>query len=266
MKIFFLEMNARYKYAKLYLQNKGYEVCENIGECEILVLPFKNVNIEKEYNLNGEKKKLKKIIDENRINIKFIFTGVENKDLGFFLKEFKYYEFMRNKEIITLNSIATMEGTIKDIIENNIKTIFDSKFLVIGYGECGSTISNTLCKLGGFVEVIDRNDFKIARSKISGCKKSNGITSEKYDVIINTIPKEVINNSNLKAIYNVNNETYIIDISSNPYGFDLESCKKIGIKSKRLEKIPEKYAIKSSGKILGKYMNKIIRGIYNVER
>ncbi len=256
MKIFIFGTDSRYEFIMKFLESRSYEKTDIIEESDVIILPFKGISDEGVINdssIKIDNEFIKKLKSDT-----VVFTGVKNNYLTkLFLGKVEYYEFMVSKEIITKNSIATMEGLISHIIKNRNKTIYNSRFLVLGYGECGSTIANTLSFLGGKTDVIDRNEYKLIRANMNGVKNVTTVLENEYDVIINTIPRKIITKSMLNKL---NKKTYLIDISSKPYGFDLDYANEIGIKSELLEKIPNNYAVETSGEILGEYILKIMEG------
>ncbi len=240
MLFFIFDDDIRYKYLEQYLLQKNLVKTNNISDASIVILPFiinNKFNFENFFN-----QKMKK-------GVKF-YVGVKNDELDKVCKdrEIELHEMMSNKSVTVLNSVATAEGTLKYIIENNNKTVFESSFLIMGYGFCGERIAKNLISLGAKVEVFDRNDFKMKKANLIGCSNVDIVKHLNYDVVINTIPKRVIQNNIL------NNKAIIIDISSKPFGFDLQYAKENNININILRKIPSMYAVKSSGYVLGKFI------------
>lgn len=163
---------------------------------------------------------------------------------------------MKDINVIKENSIPTVEGIIADVINNTEVTLNDSKVLVFGYGNIGSLLTKYLKMLGADVSVgivSDRdknyldelgiyNFFSYDRNKLI-----HEIGSS--DIIINTVPKTVIDDCLVKYI---NKDAYVLDIASHPYGIDQEVLAEYFIKSKLYLGIPGKVAPKTSGKILTK--------------
>ncbi len=241
MLFYIFDDDERYKYLEEYLLKKKLIKTNNLENANIIIFPF--------------------IVDENKINLKDFFNKKLKKNVKLYVgvkserlsemcneKNIELHEMMKDKSVIVQNSIATAEGVLKFVIQNNNKTIFDSSFLVMGYGFCGERIARNLRDLGGKVEVFDRNDFKMKKANLIGCTNINKVRNLNYDVVINTIPKKIIENNVL------NNTAIIIDISSKPFGFDLKFAKENNIKINVLRKIPSMYATKSSGYILGDFI------------
>jgi dipicolinate synthase subunit A len=187
-----------------------------------------------------------------------IFSGVENKYIKIMceINNLSYEPLMNSDYVSILNAVPTTEGIIAYIIENTEETIMGSKILVIGNGRCGKVISKKLSLLGAnvFVNTLKDSDYawaiinKIAPVK-NICFADKKVNKLFFDVIINTAPCETISKENLYAIAN---KTLLIDITS--FGFDINIAKQKNEKSNRLLSIPSKFALKTSGEILGKFI------------
>lgn len=193
-----------------------------------------------------------------------IFSGISTPNLEKLLhiSNRKCTYMMNDINVIRENAIPTVEGIIADVILNTEKSLNDSNVLVFGYGNIGKVLVKYLNLLGAnvTVSIIDGDDKLILdRLKISNffsnCRNDliDGISTT--DVIINTVPSTIIDNSLIKYI---NRDAYILDISSHPHGIDREVLDEFFIKNKLYLGIPGKVAPKTSGKILSKKINKVM--------
>ncbi len=248
MFFYIFEDDKRYEYLSEYLLKNNLIKINEIKKADVVILPF-IIDINKLILDDKFFSNLKKDVK--------LFVGVKNEKLENICKKKNVllYTMLEDKSITVLNSIATSEGVLEFIISNTKKTIYNSSFLVLGYGFCGERIVKNIIDLGGVVTVYDRNDFKLKKSNLIGANSVSKVDNINYDVVINTIPNKVIDNKIL------NKTSLIIDISSNPFGFDLEYAKENNININILRKIPSKFAVKSSGYILGEY----ILNILNIE-
>ena len=110
------------------------------------------------------------------------------------------------------------------------------------------------------VSIIEEKDKQELDTKKINNFYSNNIIDLKNeikntDIIINTVPNTIINNSLIKYI---NRECYVLDIASHPHGIDREVLDEFFIKNKLYLGIPGKVAPKTSGKILSKKINNIL--------
>ena len=197
---------------------------------------------------------------ENVLILSGISTPTLDKMLDISKRKCVY--MMRDKEVVKENAILTVEGIIADLINNTDKSLNECKILVLGYGNVGSILVNYLQPFGSdiFVSIIDANDKdKLDKMQVK-CFYSNSDADlinciSGVDIIVNTVPKQIIGDSLVKYI---NRECYILDIASYPYGFNSEVLDRLSIKNKIYSGIPGKVAPKTAGKILTKKINKIM--------
>ena len=189
-----------------------------------------------------------------------IFSGVENKYLKFISRHNNlfYKPIMNSNYISILNSVPTAEGIIFYLIKNLNQTISKSNILIIGYGRCGKTLADKLKKLDAnvFINTLKKSDYAIALThKFKLVYDLNfDFMQKKIDAIINTAPTKTISDQILKAMPK---NILLFDITN--YGFDLNLAKEKNILSDRIFSIPSKFAPKTSGEIIGKYIFKKVK-------
>ena len=250
-------------YKNTYINNKVKNIDINeidISIYDIIIFPINGVTNKNMINCRFNNNPIK--INENLlVNTKktvLIFSGIPTENLTNMLeianRECTY--FMKDKEIIKQNAIPTVEGIIADIINNTEITLKNANVLVFGYGNIGSLLTEYLKILGANTTVAIRNCYD--KIKLDNLKIKNFYSYEKKDlieqlknndIIINTVPKTVIDEELIRYI---NKEAYVLDIASHPYGVDQEVLAEYFIKSKLYLGIPGKIAPKTSGKILTK--------------
>lgn len=246
MNILVYDDDKRYDYVAKYLgvENNVTRDENEISKVDVVLLPFKDVlskiSVDSEY-INKLKKDVR------------VFGCVGDTELQKIFSENKIYyrEIMNDKTVAIMNAIPTAEAVIHNIIQNRNKTIFDSEFLVVGYGVCGREIAQKIKAMGGRVTIIEKDKDKKQYALTRGIKNIDEENMYKYDYdcIVNTVPEKIISRASLK---NINEYTYIIDISSKPYGFsdyDVES-KNINI----LGSLPSKFAVETAGKYISDYI------------
>lgn len=202
-----------------------------------------------------------KLSDDFLVNSKkdvLIFSGIPTNSLNNMLEiaDRDCVYMMKDQNVIKENAIPTVEGIIADIINNTEITLNDSRVLVFGYGNIGSLLTDYLRMLGANVSVAivsDKDKRTLDKIGISNffsyCRNDLIQKINSSDIIINTVPKTVIDENLIKYI---NKEAYVLDIASHPYGIDQEVLAEYFIKSKLYLGIPGKVAPKTSGKILTK--------------
>lgn len=245
MFFYIFDDDIRYKYVSEYLLKNNFIKTKSLKSADVILLPFiisENKKYFDDYFFSVLKKDVK------------LFFGLELKDdelkSKLLEKNISFLEIMKNDIVRVKNSVATAEGVLEFIISNFNETIYNSNFLVLGYGVCGERLSNNIKNLGGNITIFEKEELKIGRAKLNNFKTIDKISNLNYDVLINTIPYKIIENKLL------NDKILIIDISSEPYGFDLEYAKSNNIKINVLKKIPSIFAYKTSGYIIGEYILK----------
>jgi dipicolinate synthase subunit A len=193
-----------------------------------------------------------------------IFSGIPTSNLNKLLDNASMdcVYLMKDKEVVNSNSIPTVEGIIADIVLNTEITVNESNILVFGYGNIGKVLVKYLKMLGAnvTVSIIEPADKKVLDNMGIDCfysSDTNSLVKEigSNDIIINTVPNTVIDNSLIKYI---NRDSYILDIASHPHGVDREVLDEFFIKNKLYLGIPGKVAPKTSGKILSKKINQVM--------
>jgi len=240
----------------------------DIGKYDVIIFP-----------VNG-------VMDKNQINCRFdytpinvptdllvdskesvlIFSGINTPALSEMLKiaNRNCTFLMEDQNVIKENAIPTVEGIIADVIIKTEITINDSNVLVFGYGNIGKLLVKYLVMLGAnvTVAVISEND-KLELNSLnidsfySFDHNSLIKTINSTDVIINTVPKTIIEKNDIKFI---NENAYVLDISSHPHGIDAEVLDEFFIKNNLYLGIPGKVAPKTAGRILNKKINEVMKG------
>ena len=193
-----------------------------------------------------------------------IFSGIPtsclNKMLEISNRNCTY--LMNDINVIRENAIFTVEGIIADVIINTDRALNDSNVLVFGYGNVGQVLVKYLNLLGANVTVsIKEYDDKVFLDNQGvSCFFSNDVNDlikniSNTDIIINTVPSTIIDDSLIKYI---NRDAYVLDIASHPHGIDREVLDEFFIKNKLYLGIPGKVAPKTSGKILSKKINEVM--------
>ncbi len=182
-----------------------------------------------------------------------VFAGMlNNSTMNKLLKNNpKVFDYFRRDEVSILNSVPTVQGILKTIFENIDYTVHSSNCAVFGFGKTGKLTAATLKSLGANVTVCVRKYADIASAHtvgLNGCLiKDFYKKAERFDIIINTVPHVVINDTIMK---NMKKECLIIDVASAPYGTDFAAAEKYGIKALQCPSLPGKTAPRTAGEII----------------
>lgn len=148
------------------------------------------------------------------------------------------------------NGYLTSEGLLKDIVESTPFSISHSNILVVGYGKCGAPICRHLNALGANIFVYNRSYERQVMAISDGftlIKDVNLINLNDYDIIINTIPKNIFTNQSFEKI---SKEVFVFEISKSSIGSTLLELKNKNIHYKNCPGIPGKTAPLSAAKII----------------
>lgn len=196
-----------------------------------------------------------------------IFSGISNDYLDKVTKKAnrKLVKLFERDDLAIYNSIPTVEGTIMMVIQNTDITIHSSETVVLGFGRTGMSISRAFAALGAKVRVGTIKSAEMARITEMGLTPFHLDELQHVvanaDVIINTIPAQVLN---ANVISKMPLNTLIVDIASKPGGTDFRFAKKRGINALLAPSLPGIVAPKTAGKIIGNVLIEQLYDVYSV--
>ena len=171
-------------------------------------------------------------------------------------------DMLKREELLIRNAIPTAEGAIKIAIEETDITLHGSRMMVIGYGRIGKILSSMLSGLGAKVTAIVNSTEAAAQAESNGHKvvyfEDMNNRLKESDVIFNTVPTILLDNSNMKYI---REETLIIDLASPPYGVDINDSRDFGLKVLYTNSLPGKIAPKTTASYILATISKILSEI-----
>ena len=118
---------------------------------------------------------LNKTQKENNIN--FIAGKIPD---NFYNGKINNIDLLKSEEFNILNSIPTVEGTIKIILKEREDTIHESNIVVCGFGRIGKILCNRLKNLGAKVYCTARKETDLAWIREAGYIPLNYIELEKF--------------------------------------------------------------------------------------
>lgn len=222
-----------------------------IKEANIIILPIISSNDNEILFAPEYKEKIKiETLLKDINNAKIIIGGKIHKDIKN-LGNKKYIEYINDKKFKSKNAILTVEAAISIAINNYPKSIYDSKILIIGFGEIGKYLSKILTDLGADIVTSARKetDFKEMKEKNIKCIHTADINKHLYefDIIFNTVPHQVLYD---EALQKLDKNKLIIDLASYPYG--LEHSNKYNCKILLELALPGRYSPISASEIITK--------------
>ncbi len=277
-KILIIGGDSRQIYMADYLEKSGFRIevyaladknrssTDNIKNsiinADIIILPLP---VSKDGKYITSTVPIKETLDEIIALIKedtVVFAGLLNRNIESKLskKNIKYFDYFKREEVTIKNTVPTVQGVLKIIIDNIDYTIHSSKCAVFGYGRVAKITADVLRSMGADVTVCARkkSDLSLAETK-----KLKAIFiedfynfSDDFDIIVNTVPSVVIDR---KILRNVRKDCLIIDVSSAPYGTDFASANEFGINALQCPSLPGKVAPKTAGIIIGEAVINILK-------
>ena len=262
--------DKRQKYLKEYLVGKGYDVSSYglfdwdddtdrlkgiIDEESVVILPLPATRNDKTIIMPFSKReisidRLMSILGKGNI----VLGGMIKGELLSRLRETEipFVDYYDN-DFIEKNAVLTAFGTLKILLEHIDFALPLGKYAITGYGRVAKETASLLTALSCDVTIFARNSSQRDDAMIKGCKAqslSDLVTeSRNFDIIINTIPCNIINEDTLQ---NMNKNCKIIELASAPYGLDFDTARKCSIDVVKAFGLPGKYTAKTAGEIIGK--------------
>lgn len=165
------------------------------------------------------------------------------------------HDFMKDEALTVFNAVATAEGAILEALQHQKTNICGSRSLVLGYGRCGRVLADRLAGLKAEVTVCCRNPVARTMAETMGFDTlAPENLPEKigtFEYIYNTVPAGMLPGELLKKM---SRQALIIDIASAPGGVDYEAAGQFHIQARLCPGLPGKYAPKTSGEALARYV------------
>ena len=151
------------------------------------------------------------------------------------------------------NSRLTAQGVLRLILENTDRDVSGLNIAVIGYGRCGQAISSMLNEIGAKVTVFSRRKESLIFSgnRQIICENTEDIDKlvQRFDVIINTVPYNIIKDNGLR---NLTNDNLYIEVASKPYGFDATLVDNYSFRYILASGLPGRFTPKAAGRNIAK--------------
>ena len=254
---FILEDDQRGKELSQILLNNGYYVSNDFKDlkyADYIYFGLKGIDIKNRIICNGETYYIDcKLLKKGCVVITIVYNSYLNDlchDNGY-----HYYSMLKDKDYLRLNTIMTSEGLISFMIDKIDKPLYNSNILILGYGNCGKSITKILKAFGSIVTVAVRKAELKEEIESYGYEfiLLDSININDYDYIINTIPSVIINKDILNKPYK---DIIFFDIASYPFGIDHHEAIRLGYDSYIISSIPSSYYPKFSSKLIYEFILK----------
>ncbi|MBR3697305.1 MAG: dipicolinate synthase subunit DpsA [Clostridia bacterium] len=247
---------------------EGVEMCptveEVIGASDVVIGPIPVSSDRKNLSMPFSNVKLPVEDFINKFTAKNLVSGTiaDEYKKELLEKNVNYIDLQKREEFTVLNTIATAEGTIQIVMEETQRTIHGSNVLIMGFGRIGKVLAKMLDGIGAKVFCEARKNEDIAWIKAYGYEPIHLTNLNenlgKFDVIINTIPFQVLDDERLKL---VKKDIVLIDVASNPGGIDRNVAKKMNLKLIWALSLPGKVAPLTSAEFIKETIYHILKEI-----
>lgn len=160
-------------------------------------------------------------------------------------------DYFQRPELECLNAVPTAEGCLAMLLQIRQRTIWESEFLVLGYGRVGRAVARRLGLLGGHVTVAARSAEQRANARCAGHHAEPLSALSKllpsFDTVINTIPAPVLTRAMLQKLPP---EALVLDLASLPGGTDFAAAAALGIRAEHALALPGKCAPRTAGTLI----------------
>lgn len=160
-------------------------------------------------------------------------------------------DYFQRPELECLNAVPTAEGCLALLLQLRQRTIWESDFLVLGYGRVGRAVARRLELLGGHVTVVARSAEQRANARCAGHHAAPLTALEAllpaFDTVINTIPAMVLPRERLQKLPP---DALVIDLASRPGGTDFAAAAELGIRAEHALALPGKCAPRTAGTLI----------------
>lgn len=171
-------------------------------------------------------------------------------------------DVLSNNELKIFSSIITAEGVLGIAIQETITTIHGLKVLVMGFGRAGKMIAKTFNAVGAKVSVEARKAADLAWIDAYNYEKVDLKDLEshlgKFDLIINTIPANILDNEKLKLFKRGSVLINLPTISETK--IDIHEANKLGVKYIWASSLPQLVAPVTYAEIIKKVIFNHLEG------
>ena len=224
---------------------------DEIKQSDVIIFPLPTCSGECVYAPNTEEKIHISDLDLKGCKLIFYAGGNELMNSKLISSGALCINYLNDEELAQKNAIATAEGTVELAINETANTIFGSKVIITGFGKVAKAVAKLFSAMGAEVTVAARRREALAEAYCEGYRivflDKLADVIENYEIIINTVPALIINNSVLKK---VDKNALIIDLASKPGGVDFIAAKGFNKRVIWALSLPGKVAPVTSGKII----------------
>ena len=135
-----------------------------------------------------------------------VLGGKQSEEVKTVLKQrgISYYNILENENYAVKNAKLTAEGVLSMVICNTDRSVYDIHILILGCGRVGKATALLFGRLGlkTAVASFDIDEYNAHSLYAEKAYYKDGFVQEigKYDIIINTVPHEILKDNALRKI------------------------------------------------------------------
>lgn len=138
-------------------------------------------------------------------------------------------EYEHDRELMLLRAPAIVEGALRSAIEHTDVTLHGSEVVVVGHGNIGALLAQTLRAVGAHVTVAARNPVQRAAAYAIGARPLplDALAAEapRFAMVFSTVPAPVVGAEVLEALPP---GSLVMDLAAPPGGVDLDRARELG--------------------------------------
>ena len=160
------------------------------------------------------------------------------------------FDWFDDEDLTQKNAALTADGAAQIIVGKSHSAVSGSKILILGWGRVAKACAKLFRAMGAEVAVSARRSSARLDCVLNGYKSFEFIDRkaiEAADIIVNTIPCNVINVDELKAM---RQECWILELASKPYGVDFSLAEDMNREVVLGAGLPGKYTPESAGRYM----------------
>ncbi len=171
------------------------------------------------------------------------------------------FDWFEDESLTLKNASLTAEGAAQIIVGKSHSAVGGSKILILGWGRVAKACAELFKAMGADVTVSARRRAAREDCRQNGFKAVEFIcrsSIEEADIIVNTVPHNVINTEELKAM---RPGCWILELASKPYGVDFSLAKNMNREVVLGAGLPGKYTPESAGRYMAEaVLSKLNKG------
>lgn len=171
------------------------------------------------------------------------------------------FDWFDDEDLTLKNAALTADGAAQIIVGKSHSAVSGSKILILGWGRVAKACAELFRAMGAEVAVSARRSSARLDCVLNGYKSFEFIDRkaiEAADIIVNTIPCNVLHVNELKAM---RKECWILELASKPYGVDFSLAEDMNREVVLGAGLPGKYTPESAGRYMAEsVLSKLKKG------